>query len=161
MRKSTLVLPDIRSAYNVGSMFRTADAVGLERIILCGTTPGPVDRFGRDRKDIAKVALGSEKTIPWSYDTDSLKAISELKKQGYFLVALEQCESALGPLELRDVVHHYNKVGLVVGPEVTGLSEHIIHASDCALEIPMQGHKRSLNVSVAAGLAMYLIQNLI
>ncbi len=120
-----VILDNIRSVHNVGSIFRTADALGVEKIFLCGTTPTPIDRFGRDRKDLTKVALGAEKTIAWEYCEKTEDAIKKLKA--------------------------------VMGEEVKGIQPEILNLCDLIAEIPMQGVKESLNVSVAFGIAGYVI----
>ena len=88
-----VVLDNIRSAYNVGSIFRTADAFGITEIYLCGTSPTPIDKFNRPRKDIAKVSLGAEKTVPWRYFSSSLRAVNILRKKGVKILSIEQSEN--------------------------------------------------------------------
>lgn len=149
--KLVLVLDNIRSVYNVGSIFRTADGVGVFEIFLCGTTPAPVDRFGRDRKDLAKVALGAEKIIPWKYFETTKEAIQNLKEGGFEIVALEQDEKSVN----YDKHEIKEKTALILGEETKGPTKEILDLSDVILEIPMRGEKESLNVSVAAGVAMY------
>ena len=90
-----LILDNIRSTHNVGSIFRTADAVGVSEIFLVGVTPDPVDRFGRERKDVSKVAIGAEKTIPWEHAEDLNTLIKKLKKEGTKIIALEQAENSV------------------------------------------------------------------
>ena len=95
MRKVVVVLDNIRSVYNVGSIFRTADGFGVSKIYLCGTTPEPIDRFGRARKDIAKVALGAEQSVEWEYFEKTTDVISKLKKEGVEIVAVEQADNSV------------------------------------------------------------------
>ncbi len=153
-RKDTefaLVLGDIRSAYNVGAMFRTADAAGVSAIFLTGFSPTPKDRFGRARRDIAKAALGAERTVPWNYIPRQKACLASLKKAGFFLVALEQHERAVSYRRLRV----RKKMALIVGNETRGLPEDVIALCDAVIAIPMRGAKESLNVSVAAGIALF------
>ena len=147
------MLHNIRSVYNVGSIFRTADAAGVEKIILCGYTPTPVDRFGNPRKDLAKVALGAEKTIPWVQVKTLAAAIKQLKKDGYFVAAVEQDKNSTPLFAYKSP----KKLALVLGNEVRGLPKQSLKLCDVVLEIPMRGKKESLNVSVAAGIAMFAL----
>lgn len=146
----TIVLNNIRSLYNVGSIFRTADAVGAEKIWLCGITGHPPE------PKIAKTALGAEKTVPWKYEPDVLKAIRQLKEQGYQIVVLEQLQESL-PYEQFD---WGTKVCLVLGNENDGVAEKILPWADGAVEIEMAGIKHSLNVTVAFGVVAYHFRNL-
>lgn len=146
-----LILPDIRSAENVGAMFRTADAVGVSKIYINGYTPCPIDRFGRARKDIAKAALGAETFIPWDYVKSAITNINKLKKEGYTIVGLEQDKNSVNYKKFKAP----KKCALVVGNEVLGLDKKIKKLCDALIEIPMRGKKESLNVSVATGVALY------
>ena len=150
---SILILPDIRSALNVGAIFRTADAVGISKIYLTGYTPRPTDKFGRIQKDIAKSALGAEKFISWEYKKTLIPLILNLKKQGYEIVALEQDEKAIDYRKYKKPT----KLAFILGPEVTGLNKKILNNCDKIVEIPMHGKKESLNVSVACGVALFKI----
>lgn len=150
-----LVLHNIRSTHNVGSIFRTADAAGVAKVILCGYTPSPTDRFGRERSDIAKVALGAEKSLPWEYAEDTTHCLEDLRSQGYFIAVLEQDAAAQNILEYS--LPTDRSVALVLGNETEGISEEILKLSDVILEIPMHGTKESLNVSVAAGVALFTL----
>lgn len=151
-----LVLDNIRSAENVGALFRTADAVGVSTLYLCGVTPAPLDRFGRVVSKIHKTALGAEKIIPWkSFETTS-KAIASLKKAGYEIVALEQSERSIA----YRAYHPTHSYALVVGNEVEGVSKKVVEKADVVIEIPMKGEKESLNVSVATGIALFQIQGI-
>lgn len=154
--KTIVILDNIRSTHNVGSIFRTADALGIGQIILVGTTPTPIDRFGRVRKDIAKVALGAEKTVPWIYEKEISKALQKLKKEGYQIIAVEQGE---GSVDYKKVKVK-NKAVFVMGEEVHGLSPEVLKLADIIAEIPMRGQKESLNVSVAFGVALFRILNI-
>lgn len=146
-----LALDNIRSTHNVGSIFRTADAIGINKIYLCGVTPAPIDRFGRDRKDIAKVALGAEKSLVWESISDIKQLIKTMKKQGYKILALEQDEKAIDYKDLKIE----GKNLLILGEETKGIKKDILDLCDHVVEIPMKGNKESLNVSVATGILLY------
>lgn len=153
-----LLIHNIRSVHNVGSIFRTADAAGISKIYLSGYTPAPIDRFGRIRPDMGKVSLGAENSVKWevvkeSSESSILDFISNLKKDGVKIIALEQNEKSIDYKKM--------KVGertlLVLGSEVDGVDSSLLDLCDSIIEIPMRGEKESLNVSVAAGIAMYEI----
>ncbi len=134
-------------------MFRTADASGVTKIFLTGYTPRPVDRFNRPVKEILKTALGAEKNIPWEHKPDTLEVIKDLKKKKVEIIALEQSPKALDYKKVKAK----NDIALVVGNEVLGLSKEILAIADIIAEIPMNGGKESLNVSVALGVALFRI----
>jgi 23S rRNA (guanosine2251-2'-O)-methyltransferase len=150
-KREILVLENIRSVYNVGAIFRTADAIGIEKIYLIGTTPTPVDRFGRDRKDLHKCALGAEKSVVWQYFSKTSDALAEIKKEGYKILSLEQSDKSV---DYKSAEIH-EKSALIVGNEVDGVSQEALSQSDQIIEIPMRGKKESLNVSVATGIALF------
>jgi 23S rRNA (guanosine2251-2'-O)-methyltransferase len=150
-RPTRVILSDIRSVHNVGSIFRTADAAGVKKIYLTGLTPTPVDRFGRKRKDFAKVSLGAEEFVSWEYVDDTPLLLERLKCEGAQLVAVEQDASAI---DYRRFKPQY-PVAFIFGNEVDGLSEDVIRACDAVIEIPMRGTKESLNVSVVAGIILF------
>lgn len=151
--ETAFVLHNIRSAHNAGSIFRTADAGGVSKIVLVGYTPGPYDQYGVLRPDFGKVSLGAEKTVPHER-ADTLKdALEQLKKDGYTVVGVELDEHATPLFEYTPAIHA--KIALVLGNEVSGLSKDDLALCDAVVEIPMQGTKESLNVSVAAGVALY------
>ena len=150
-----LILPDIRSAINVGAIFRTADAVGVDKIYLVGVTPRPSDQFGRIQKDIAKSALGAETWIKWEYKEKLIPLMTNLKKQGYEIIALEQSENSIDYRNYKKK----DKFAFILGPEVTGLDKKILDKADKTVEIPMKGKKESLNVAVACGVALFRILN--
>ena len=152
-----VILHDIRSAHNVGSMFRTADAAGIEKLYLSGVTPIPLDRFGKVRPDVAKVALGAETYVPWEHISSPVRLIKKLKKDGYIVLSLEQSKNSV--LFNKIKIQKNKKIALMVGNEVRGLSESILELSDIVMEIPMKGKKESLNVSVAFGIAVYTLTN--
>ena len=150
-KEVVVILHDVRSVHNVGSIFRTCDAVGVDMIYLTGYTPSPIDRFGRTRKDLVKVALGAEKNIMWNVGGSVFDIISKLKKEGFVVAAIEQHNSSID-------YKKYNapeKIALILGNEPEGISHEIIKQCDVVLEIPMVGEKESLNVSVAAGVVLY------
>lgn len=146
-----LILDDIRSAENVGSIFRTSDSIGISYIYILGITPDPIDRFGRERKDVAKSALGAEKTISWEHRNDKKELLFELKSKGFSIVCLEQTKDSIDYKSYKVP----EKIAVVVGNEVSGVSKDVIDLSDAVLEIPMKGKKESLNVSVATGILLF------
>ncbi len=151
MRNIIVVLHNIRSAHNVGSIFRTADAAGVSKIYICGITPTPLDRFGKVRPEIAKVALGAEKTVLWEKAARATAVLKKLEGEGYKIFALEQGKSSVP----YDKVRPAGKTTLVLGNEVNGLPPSILKTADEIVEIPMCGKKESLNVSVAFGIAVF------
>jgi len=153
MKKIILILDNIRSVHNVGSLFRTADGFGIKEIYLCGTTPAPIDRFGRKRNDFQKVSLGAEEVVPWNYFETTQEAILHAKENHYQIVAIEQDENS----QIIDTFVSEKNIAILLGTEVTGMSQEILEMCDIILEIPMRGTKESLNVSVAGGVAMYEI----
>ncbi|MBI4252571.1 TrmH family RNA methyltransferase [Candidatus Uhrbacteria bacterium] len=153
-----VVLHDIRSAHNVGSIFRTADAAGLSRLYLCGITPTPRDRFWRAQTDIAKVALGAEEWLPWEYAKSAVRLLTRLKKEGCTILALEQSARSIPYTRIRISKKQWSRTVLVLGNEVTGLSRTILNRADTIIEIPMHGRKESLNVAVAFGIAVFALQ---
>jgi len=155
-REIVLILPDIRSAHNVGSIFRTADAAGVSRVYLCGHSPLPIDRFERVQKEIAKTALGAEKTIAWEYVADPKDVIRKISKDGFQIISLEQSDRSkhYRSIEIK------SKCALVVGNEVEGISKDVLDMSDEIIEIPMSGKKESLNVAVSFGIALFGMLNI-
>jgi tRNA G18 (ribose-2'-O)-methylase SpoU len=150
--KKSVWLHNIRSVYNVGSIFRTADALGVKHIYLSGYTPQPIDRFGRHRSNFAKIALGAEKSVSWSVLENPFE---EIKKKEAFLVVLEQDEQSI-PLD-EFTRQDATEIILAVGEEVNGMKQEQLALADTIIEIPMHGEKESLNVSVAFGIAGYTI----
>jgi tRNA G18 (ribose-2'-O)-methylase SpoU len=153
-----VILHNIRSTHNVGSMFRTSDAVGIEKIYLSGITPIPLDRFGKVRSDVAKVALGAELTVPWEHVSSTTRLIHKLKKERYIIISLEQSKQSISYRSINKNTKK-KKIALVVGNEVRGLSKNVLELSDIIMEIPMRGKKESLNVSVAFGIAVYALND--
>jgi 23S rRNA (guanosine2251-2'-O)-methyltransferase len=152
------VLDNLRSVYNVGSIFRTANACGIEKIYLCGTTPTPLDKKGLPRSDFKKVALGAEETIAWEYKEDTVTLVQELKNKNYYSIAFEQDVLAVDYKEVR--VEGKNDIAFIVGPEVTGMSKMVLQECSVIAEIPMLGTKESLNVTIAFGIGVYHILGL-
>jgi len=147
MKTCILVLDNIRSVENTASIFRTAECLGASKVYLIGTTPTPIDRFGRKRKDFAKVSLGAEEMLEWEYSKDIKSVIESLKSDGFQIISVEQ--------EGRDKFQPSERFALILGNEVDGVSRKALELSDEIFEIPMKGQKESLNVSVAAGIALY------
>lgn len=157
MGKCILILDNIRSVENTASIFRTADGLGVSKIYLIGTTPCPIDRFERKRKDFAKVALGAEKFVSWEVCKSVSLLIQDLKKQGFKIIALEQTPNSI---ELKNFsTSKLHNFALVVGNEVDGVSKELLETADAVVEIPMQGKKESLNVSVSTGIALFSLLN--
>jgi len=154
-----VVVDSLRSAHNVGSILRTADALGIKKVYLCGTTPAPVDRFGRENQRVTKVSLGAEKSVAWEVHPDTATLLATLKKDGMRVVALEQDESAVEISGVTLSEADSTRTTLVIGPEVTGLSPVVLALADQIVEIPMHGAKESLNVAVAFGIAAYTLLN--
>ncbi len=146
------ILHNIRSLHNVGSIFRTADGAGIKKIYLCGITPAPVDRFGKPVAQLVKTSLGAEKFVEWQKVSSTLRLSKKLKVDGYKIIAVEQNKKSI-PYSKFSVQR--NKICLVVGNEVKGLPPSVLKLADKILEIPMLGHKESLNVSVAFGIVAY------
>ncbi len=150
-----VVLHNIRSLHNVGSIFRTADAVGVEKIYLCGITPTPVDRFGKPRPQLTKVSLGAEKSVDWGKAGSTTKLIDKLKTTGFKIFAVEQDRKSVPHYALKPKSRALDKIALIVGNEVSGLPRSVLGRADKVLEIPMKGKKESLNVAVAFGIAAF------
>ncbi len=148
-----VILDNIRSTYNVGAIFRTADGAGVKKIYLCGITPTP------ENSKVKKVALGAENYIYWEKVTSVWRLIEKLKKEDYFLIALEQSKKAKNLFQLKKLKK--KKIALVVGNEVRGISKKILKRVDLILEIEMAGKKESLNVSVVFGIVIYYLRNLV
>lgn len=170
-RPITIVLDNIRSMHNVGSLFRTADALRLEQLLLCGITGKP------PHVEIHKSALGAEEVVPWHYFEDTLRAVQQLQKTGYEVWALEQAE---GSIPLEDFATHANTrtdfhsdtrsethtalrrkpIAIVLGNEVHGVQQAVIDQCAGAIEIRQYGTKHSMNVSVAGGIVMWVLSEL-
>lgn len=146
-----VILHNVRSAHNVGSVFRTADGAGVTKIFLTGYTPAPVDRFGREHKEILKTSLGATHTIPYESVSDISELISRLKRERVEVVAVEQTPEAID-YELYVPTHD---IAFVFGNEVTGIENEVLAHADAHVMLPMRGAKESLNVSVCAGIVLF------
>lgn len=149
--ETAVLLHNIRSAHNVGSIFRTADAAGVSKLFLSGYTPTPIDRFGRPLQMISKVALHAEKHVPWEYEKNPYRVISHLRKEGWRIVGVEQDEKSIDYKKYKAD----GKTLFILGNEVRGISKALREKCDALIEIPMRGKKESLNVSVAAGVILF------
>ncbi len=154
--KNFLILHNIRSIYNVGSIFRTAEACGITKIFLTGYTPTPLDRFGREVKAISKVSLGAEKKVPWEYFSQPKKLIEKLKKEGVQLIGVEQDKYSVDYKKIK----LNQSTAFLLGNEVSGISKQLLAQCDIVAEIPMKGEKESLNVAVAIGIALFRMLNI-
>lgn len=146
-----VVLDEVRSLYNVGSVFRTSDAFLVNTIYLCGITATP------PHPEIHKTALGAEDTVDWIYKENTLDAVAELHEQGYTVLTIEQVEGStmLNNLQL----DKNKKYAIVMGNEVKGVKQEVVDASDGCIEIPQYGTKHSLNVSVTTGIVLWEFAN--
>lgn len=145
-----MVLDNVRSLHNVGSVLRTADAFRIEAVYMCGITATPPSA------EIHKTALGAEDSVAWQYFEDTLQAVEKLKTEGYTVLAVEQVE---GSLKLGDFAFEpQKKYALVMGNEVKGVRQDVVDACHQALEIPQYGTKHSMNVSVTAGIVMWEVE---
>ncbi|MBI2117473.1 RNA methyltransferase [Candidatus Peregrinibacteria bacterium] len=159
-RVMRLLAHNVRSLWNVGSFFRTCDAFAVEKIYLTGYTGHP------PRKEITKTAIGAEEFVPWQHHTDPLPIIEELKNDGWKIVALEQTTDAIPlhkfplPFKGDGAGEGSQKILLIVGHELDGIPKNILTCCDAVIEIPMRGKKESLNVAVAAGIALFSLQSL-
>ncbi len=163
MNQIILIAHNVRSAHNVGSLLRTADGLGVDQVYLTGYTPYPKQKNDkrlphlatRTDKQIAKTALGAEKTVSWQHSESVETAINSLRARGINIAALEQTPKSV---KLAD----YNppeKIAIIVGREVEGIEPEVLQLCDLILEIPMSGQKESFNVSIAAAIALYHCQN--
>ena len=147
MKKVSILLHNIRSMHNVGSIFRTADGAGVTKIFLTGYTPCP------PRKEIHKTALGAEFSVPWAYYPDPIALVEQLKKKGVQMVALEKNKMSQSIQNFDSKM----EVCMLVGNEIEGVIPELLELSEVVLHLPMRGEKESLNVSVAFGIAIYTL----
>ena len=147
----TIILDNIRSMNNIGSVFRTSDAFRIEQIILCGITARP------PHKDIQKTALGATESVPWSYIETTKEAVEKLKKEGYKIAAVEQAEQSI---MLDEYSLGSEKLALIFGNEVNGVEDEVMGLVDECIEIPQFGTKHSLNISVSTAVVAWHIFNL-
>lgn len=145
-----VVLDNVRSLYNTGSFFRTADAVGVEKLVLCGITPRP-DQGGRQARAIAKTALGSELSVPWQYESETSTALERIQQAGYRIVVAETVPNSTDLFEWTPAW----PVCVVFGHETTGVSQSAANERVTYVRIPMFGAKKSLNVATAGGVVLY------
>ena len=145
-----VVLDNVRSLYNTGAFFRTADACGIERLVLCGITPRP-DQGRKQQRAIAKTALGAELTVPWEYHAVTAAALSAYAAEGYHLVAVETSPNAIALFDWTPVW----PICLVFGHEKDGVTGSLAAQIETHVRIPMLGEKRSLNVATAGGVVLY------
>ena len=155
MKKVKLILHNIRSAHNIGSIFRTADAVGVSEIFLTGYSPRPIDKYGKPQKEISKTALGAEVTIPWNYEKNVSKIIKKLKLERVQIIAIEQDKNSVDYKKIKPKF----PTAFILGNEVKGISKQLLKSCDVIAEIPMKGNKESLNVSVSAGVVLFRVLN--
>lgn len=149
-----VVLDNVRSLLNVGSIFRTADALRLRGIVLCGITGTP------PAADLHKSALGAEEAVAWTHLPETMEAVERLRAAGYRIISVEQAHGSIPLPEAGRVVTPDRPTALVFGHEVHGVSQVVVDASDLCLEIPQYGTKHSLNVAVAAGIVLYTLSQL-
>ncbi len=141
-----VILDNIRSLNNIGSVFRTSDAFLIEKIYLCGITAKP------PHKDIHKTALGATESVQWEYSASTIEVVENLKEQGYCCVAIEQAENAI---MLNNYPFNQKSYALVFGNEVMGVDQEVVSACNQVIEIPQSGTKHSLNISVSAGVVLW------
>lgn len=154
----TVLLNSIRSSYNVGSIFRTSDGAMIEKLILCGYTPHPpIDLENTGNKAVLKTALGSTQSVKWEYIKSPIEAIKNLKAQGIKICALELTENSKN---YSDTTLYDFPLCLVVGNEITGVSQEVLDLCDYSIEIPQYGIKQSLNVAVAYGIAIFELRKI-
>ena len=146
----TIVLDNVRSSLNVGSVFRTADAFLIEKIILCGITPTPPN------KDIRKSALGSTNSVDWEYEDNTIDAVLKLKKNNYTIIGVEQVKESI---MLNNFKISEDQIAIIFGNEVDGVMNEVINLCDKVIEIPQFGTKHSLNISVSSGIVIWELWN--
>lgn len=149
-----VIIDNVRSAHNVGSIFRTSDGAGVSSVTLVGYTPAPIDRFGRIQNEIKKTSLGAVSMIPWEQKENGLEIqdrIQELKELGFTIAAVEQTKDAVSLYDFTVP----DKVAYILGNEIDGVSQELLELADVAVQIPMQGKKESLNVGVTAGIVLF------
>ena len=153
IKENILIIHNVRSVQNVGAMFRTADAAGVNKIYLTGYTPAPLDRFGRKRGDLAKSALGAEEFVDWEKKKNVSPLLAKLKRDKFLIIGIEQAKNSIDYKKVK----LKNKNVFIVGAEVTGIPKNVLQKCDIIAEIPMRGKKESLNVSVALGIVLFTV----
>ena len=146
-----LILDDVRSAYNVGSIFRTADAFRITGIHLCGISARP------PHKDITKTALGATESVDWKYYQDVTDSVMQLKEEGFLVYAIEQADESIDLMDFQP--GRGEKIALIFGHEVFGVKDELVQSVDGCIEIPQFGTKHSFNVAISAGIVMWDIVN--
>lgn len=150
-----LLLDNVRSVQNVASLFRIADCVGVEKIILGGVTPAPLDRFQKPRKDFAKISLGTEKSVLWESVENPIQILKKYKKDDFEIVALEQTKNSIPYTDFKIT----KPTLLILGAEVEGVAKTLLKQSDVCIEIPMAGEKESLNVAVSGAITLFRLRD--
>lgn len=159
MKGMAVILHNIRSAHNVGSIMRTADAAGVSEMYMTGHTPTPIDRFGRPQKEVVKTALGAHETLLWKKGEALEDVIKELRAQKRLIIGVEQDPKSIHYMTYLHNIPSNQPVVFVFGNEVDGLSREDRELCDLLIEIPMHGKKESLNVSVAAGVVLFAFRS--
>ncbi len=156
-KEIVVVLDKIRSAFNVGTILRTSDCLGIKKIYFCGFTPSPE---GKNLLKISKVALGAEKTVSWQKIGQTGRLLNKLKKQGFYIIALENITYGLKKVAINkfSLPKSKNKIAIILGNEIKGISKNLLEKSDIILEIPLFGKKQSLNVAIAFAVAGYFLK---
>lgn len=150
-KKQYVILDDIRSAHNVGAIFRTAEGAGVEKMYLCGYTPRPIDRFGREVAEIKKTSLGASEMVDWDGIEDIKELIKRLQEGGVQVVAVELASDAVSLYEFSPA----SNVAYIFGNEVTGILPEVRALCDVIMQIPMRGQKESLNVATTVGIVTF------
>lgn len=151
IQKQYIILDNIRSAYNVGAIFRTAEGAGVKKIYLCGYTPRPTDRFGRVVAEIQKTSLGASDMVPWEGVDDISELLHRLRSEKVQLVAVELVPDAISLYDFSP----NKKVAYVFGNEVTGILPEVRALCDVTMQIPMRGEKESLNIATTVGIVVF------
>ncbi len=151
MANTFIILENIRSAHNVGAIFRTAEGAGVSKIYIVGYTPAPTDRFLREQPEILKTSLGAYKIVPWEQFANVKDILEKLKKDNVEIIAVEQSKDSLTYSQYQPKLER----AFIFGNEIDGVSAAALAAADVIIDIPMSGQKESLNVSTAAGIILF------
>jgi len=151
--EAVVILENVRSAHNVGAIFRTAESIGVQKLYLVGYTPAPIDRFGRSVPDLQKTALGADAMVQWEQCTHIGTLITRLQQEGFAIVGVERTDDA------KDYKAYVpgDRIAFIFGNEVDGVSPEALALADVVISLPMRGRKESLNVSVATGIVLYRV----
>lgn len=152
-----VVLDNIRSCHNVGSIFRTVDCAGGSGVYLCGYTPGPLNKYGFENNKLTKVSLGAEQSVKWQHFQSTVDAVNKLKEDGYKVYAVEQTDDSIVIQDARSEIGDSKKTAFVFGNEKDGVSEDVLEVVDKKIEIPMHGQKKSLNVATTVGVVLFIL----